>query len=731
MSDNQNFVSENKQQTLHGKVIKFLFPEEGSPALLKNGDKVFLFKEELKPQIKVRGLNFPMIHRGDVIDIKGFYEIDEHGYDVFTAYAIKTKGTKPEYRDGTREYLCRIDGIGPALAEKLMEACGKNIIEKMQKDPKSCPMARSILPENVYARFLNRLSRSTPEKNEAMQFMLKNGLSSLFADRIWRKYREDTVKTIKENPYTLIKDILNFPFDKADDLAAHIKFDMNSPYRIEAAAEYSMARVADDNGHAYFSMASLANMISVMKPRISSTKISSVLQSMIKKGTLIKDKIDGVNVVYTAESYEAEADGAALLKDIIKSGKSLKLSKKKIDEIAEKSSLDDDQKDAVKAALQSSVSVITGGPGTGKSTVMKAIIEALDMAGMTDIALCSFTGKAARRMEEVTGRKALTIHRLLEWNWHEATFHRNKDNPFETQAVIIDEASMVNASLFHSLLSALPQKTKIVLIGDVNQLPAIGPGNVLRDCISSGVIPVTYLKTIHRRSKTDTISVNAAHILAGEPLETSSTFSMFDFRDSKEIIKQIIKTASSENIKKSQVLTPMKKYDFGTTGLNPRLQAILNPQKSGKKEITFNGFTYRVGDKVMQMKNDYNLEVMNGEWGFITAITDTKEEKIVKVCFDGTFGEKRAVEYDLYSLFNLRPAYACTIHKTQGSEYESVIIALPAVEMLNKNLIYTAVTRAKKKVTLIGNIAAVNEAIKHNVVENRNSAFDKRLRGEL
>lgn len=738
MSDYSEFISQNTKKKLTGKVVRFLSPEEGSKELLDEGDKIFLFKEENKPVLKVHGYGFPVLHRKDVLTMNGFYAVDEKGFDIFEAYSVKVKGDKTIYRDGTKEYLCQIKGIGPAFSEKLIEAFGSDIIEKMQNDPDSCEQARTILPENTYIRLRNKIAKSTPEKAAAMQFLLENEISSIFADRIWRRYREDTISIVKENPYRLIDDIMNFEFNRAENLAKHMVrhgFDMNSPHRIRATIIHSLATAADDDGHSFLKKEALVNFAQTITPQIPPNKVVPVLNKMTKEGILIEDRIDNIPVIYTKESYAAEADGAALLKNLIATGETTTVSDSKLRAIAKKYDLDDCQNDAVVSAVNNPVSVITGAPGTGKTTTMKAVIEALNKAGIDSITLCSFTGKASIRMAETTKKEAYTIHRLLEWNWDTATFRKNKENQLDTETVIIDEASMVNAYIFYSLLLAIKPGTKMILIGDDNQLPAIGPGNVLHDCIASGVIPTTRLTVIHRRSEDDMISVNAAHILNGEPMEEADNFKIYDVSASKDIINAVISLSQGLDLKDSQILTPTKKNDTGTHSLNERLQTVLNP--NGKPVLKYNGFLYKPGDKVMQMKNDYMLEVMNGEWGIIreiTGVSDGKAQPDTKVVveLDSTFGEARDVEYDLYSLFNLRPAYACTIHKTQGSEYDSVVIALPPhCNMLNKNLIYTAVTRAKSKVAIIGRISVVNEAIKDNVVESRNCAFAKRLKGEL
>lgn len=739
MSDYVEFASSNVKQKLTGKVVKLVYPEEGANESLEDGNKIFLLKEERKPVIKVHGYGFPVLHRGDIISVEGFCEMDEYGNDIFSAYSVKVKGEKILYRNGTKEYLCQIEGIGPALSGKIIAACGEDIIEKMQKDPNSCSEAEAILPAKVYARLKNKIARSTPEKSKAISFLLENEISSLFADRIWRKYREDTIEVVKKNPYRLITDIMNFDFNRAEKLANHMVrhgFKMDSPYRVEATIMHALSTAADEDGHSFLKKEVLINFTQTVTPRIPSHKVIPVLNKMIKGGVLIENKIADIPVIYTKSNYTAEADGAEMLKNLIATGEGLSITSSKLNKIVKKYSLDDSQKSAVLSAIENPVSIITGGPGTGKTTTMKAIIEALTGAGIDNITLCSFTGKASRRMAEVTGREASTIHRLLEWDWNSATFRKNKDNQLSTEAVIIDEVSMVNAFIFYSLLLAIKPGTRLLMIGDDNQLPAIGPGNVLHDCVSSGVIPTSRLTTIHRRSEDDMISVNAAHILAGEPMEDANNFKIYDIGSSKEIIKKVMSLSCGLDLKDSQILTPTKKNDTGTKSLNERLQAILNPDE--KTTLEYNDFSYRPGDKVMQMKNDYSLEVMNGEWGIIKSITGISSSgKIqpdtrVVVDMDPTFGEAREVEYDPYSLFNLRPAYACTIHKTQGSEYGSIAVALPSrSNMLNKNLIYTAVTRARDNVAIIGKVSAINEAINNDVVESRNCAFAQRLKGEI
>ncbi len=627
---------------------------------------------------------------------------------------------------GIEKYLGSglIKGIGPAYARAIVSRFGLEILEVIEND-----IERLLEVPRLGRKRMEKIRESWEKQKdikEVMVFLQGYGVSTAYAAKIYRQYQKDAIKTVKENPYKLADDIWGIGFKTADGIASKMGYENNDPRRCRSGILYTLNRLAEE-GHVY---AEPEQLVTAAKELLQADEepIRKAIADMIEAKDLIADN----DVLYLPPFYHAENGSAKRLTSLLSESLFSDMAAEEAVPYGNQSNngivYDEVQQAAIKQALESKVMVLTGGPGTGKTTTTQGIIAAFKSRGM-QILLAAPTGRAAKRMTEATGMEAKTIHRLLEYNPMDG-YKRNDENPLEGDALIVDECSMIDIMLFYNLMKAIPANMCLILVGDIDQLPSVGAGNVLRDIIDSQRIPVVRLTRIFRQAQTSRIVMNAHAINAGRFPNISNgkdTDFFFIKAEDAEAIPQLIVSlvrdrlsrAYSYNPKEIQVLTPMQRGNVGAGNLNTELQNALNP--SGES-LTRGGYTFRRGDKVMQIRNNYDKNVFNGDIGYVNAVDTT--ERTLTVIYDG-----RLVEYDVSELDELTLAYAVTIHKSQGSEFPVVVIPVTMKHfvMLQRNLIYTGITRAKKICVFVGTTKALAYAIKQNTVSKRNTKLKEWL----
>ena len=715
-----------------------------------NGYTVFQLNNE-EVELTCVG-KFSYIGEGEFLELEGEYTMHpSYGMQLqVTNHRIK----EPEDRESIERYLGSgaVKGIGPALAGKIVAKFGEDTFRIMEEEPERLAEIKGISERK--AREICVQVEEKKDLRQAMIYLQKYGISIHLAVKIYQKYGLGTYSVLEENPYKLADDIEGVGFRTADEIASRIGIHTDSDFRIQSGIFYTLLQSVQE-GHVYLE----ENVLSERAAQLLEVELKDIEKylmdlAMAKKVVL---KQDGEKVrVYPAQYYYMEMNTARMLKELnINYDEPDDLIRRRIDKLEEEteSTLDEQQKRAVAEAVKHGIFILTGGPGTGKTTTINAMIRYFLSEGM-DIRLAAPTGRAAKRMTETTGYEAQTIHRLLEVSGSpeessKGGFGRNQDNPLETDVVIIDEMSMVDLALMHALLSSVVPGTRVIFVGDRNQLPSVGPGKVLQDLIESHAFPVMMLTRIFRQAQESDIVVNAHRINAGEEVRLDNKSRDFFFlkRQDADVIISVILTLIQKKLPRYvkakmtdiQVLAPMKKGLLGVERLNRILQQYLNPPSVKKQEKEYGERLFRVGDKVMQTKNNYQLEweiatkyglvvdkgvgVFNGDIGIVTAIHTYDET--VEVEFD----EKRKVKYPFKMLDELELAYAITIHKSQGSEYPAVVIPLLAGprQLYCRNLLYTAVTRAKKCVTLVGNETVFREMIQNVDEQKRNTSLAERI----
>ena len=715
-----------------------------------NGYTVFQLNNE-EGELTCVG-KFSYIGEGEFLELEGEYTMHpSYGMQLqVTNHRIK----EPEDRESIERYLGSgaVKGIGPALAGKIVAKFGEDTFRIMEEEPERLAEIKGISERK--AREICVQVEEKKDLRQAMIYLQKYGISIHLAVKIYQKYGLGTYSVLEENPYKLADDIEGVGFRTADEIASRIGIHTDSDFRIQSGIFYTLLQSVQE-GHVYLE----ENVLSERAAQLLEVELKDIEKylmdlAMTKKVVL---KQDGEKVrVYPAQYYYMEMNTARMLKELnINYDEPDDLIRRRIDKLEEEteSTLDEQQKRAVAEAVKHGIFILTGGPGTGKTTTINAMIRYFLSEGM-DIRLAAPTGRAAKRMTETTGYEAQTIHRLLEVSGSpeessKGGFGRNQDNPLETDVVIIDEMSMVDLALMHALLSSVVPGTRVIFVGDRNQLPSVGPGKVLQDLIESHAFPVMMLTRIFRQAQESDIVVNAHRINAGEEVRLDNKSRDFFFlkRQDADVIISVILTLIQKKLPRYvkakmtdiQVLAPMKKGLLGGERLNRILQQYLNPPSVKKQEKEYGERLFRVGDKVMQTKNNYQLEweiatkyglvvdkgvgVFNGDIGIVTAIHTYDET--VEVEFD----EKRKVKYPFKMLDELELAYAITIHKSQGSEYPAVVIPLLAGprQLYCRNLLYTAVTRAKKCVTLVGNETVFREMIQNVDEQKRNTSLAERI----
>ncbi len=662
----------------------------------------------------------------------------------------------PSTLNGIEKYLSSglIPHIGPKTAKKIVEKFGLDAMDIIQYNPE-----RLKEIEGIGDKKLEKIVEAFAEQGELrdiMVFLQQYGITANYGIRIYKQYGKDTISIIQENPYKLSEDIFGIGFKTADKIARNMGISPLSPYRVEAGIRFIINKYAG-NGHSYVPKEELIQSTLELLG-VENDLIEESIRDLAVKGIIHILNIGEDTLIYYTPFHIAENNVSRKIVDLSRVElKDLKIDiDKSIETIEGKDGIDfdDKQREAIKESIENGVVVITGGPGTGKTTTINAIIQIFEDQGLT-VNLAAPTGRAAKRMTETTGREAKTIHRLLEYSYmeEEMAFGLDEDNPLETDLLIIDEASMIDILLMNSLLKAIVPGTRLILVGDVDQLPSVGAGNVLNDIIESEVVKVVKLDKIFRQAEESMIVVNAHRINKGEiPFLNEKEKDFYFIRESNpngivNIILDLCKERlpnyyGVDPLKDIQVLTPMKKGDVGINELNKHLQSILNPKFYGKKEKTIGDELYRVGDKIMQIKNNYTMEweiikdgtvsekgegVFNGDFGFITDIDD--DDRIMKVLFD----DEKEVEYNFNQLDELKLSYATTVHKSQGSEFPVVVMPIywgPPM-LLTRNLLYTAITRAKKLVVLVGEEKYLRMMIANNRITKRYSSLDYKIRNLL
>jgi len=640
----------------------------------------------------------------------------------------------PATEDGIRLYLSSglIKGIGQSIAKRIVDAFGADTLRVLDEEPEQLLKIRGISEAKL--EVIKDCWQEHMGIRELMLFLQPHGIGAAYAVRIYRFYRQESLAVVRENPYRLAMDIRGIGFLTADALAAKIGFPKDSPLRAQAGTLYTLLRLVED-GHVYFPRDGLIARTSEQLD-IDPPLVEEAIRQLEEEERVVIEDFGDHEGVYLSRFHHYESQIAFYLKRLLRSPKTVRF--ERVDEavagvVANMDiTLAAEQLQAVRVAASSKVMVLTGGPGTGKTTILKAILE-MFAARKAKILLAAPTGRAAKRMSEACQREARTIHRLLEYSPKEDAFLRNEDNPLACGLLVVDEASMMDTMLAYHLLKAAPLGATVVFVGDVNQLPSVGPGNVLRDFISSGVMPVVELVEVFRQAAESQIVCNAHLINKGEvpPLEASKD-RLSDFYFIREaapdiVVERIVDLVRNhiprrfhlDPVDDVQVLTPMHKGTAGSANLNLRLQEALNPNSAGLQR---GERSFRLHDKVMQIRNNYDKDVFNGDIGRITHVD--LAEKIIIVEFDG-----RSVGYEAEELDEIVPAYAISIHKSQGSEYPAVVIPLLTQHymLLQRNLVYTGVTRGKKLVVLVGESRALHMAVHNNKMQKRFTRLAQRL----
>ena len=640
----------------------------------------------------------------------------------------------PKSVEGVRRYLASglIRGIGPVLANRIVDRFGAETLDVLDHHSGRLREIPKVGPKKIAS--IVQGWREGKGTREVMIFTQTYGISAGKAAKIYRAYGPDSVAIIKRDPYRLCRDIWGIGFATADRIALAVGLPKDSPLRARAAIVHTLRTEADEAGHCWTSEPDLLLHAQELVG-ISVETLAEALKHELDAGRVVKEG----ERLYLRDLWVAERRVAAKLKDLLASppsfapidpGRAVAWWEKKTG-----FTLAPAQLRAVRASVASKVSIVTGGPGVGKTTIIRALVEifaARTGAHRISIQLGAPTGRAAKRMAEATGAPAQTLHRLLKYNPQTNEFTYNEERPLAGDVFIFDEMSMVDIRLMADLAAALPRRATLVLVGDTDQLPSVGPGNVLRDLIASQAVPTSQLTEIFRQDSSGLIVRNAHHVNAGEPFETRAGASDFYFIAQDDpakalayaldfMVTRIPRHFRLEPLQDVQVLTPMRRNLLGAENLNAAIQKRLNGEGPG---VVRGGMTFRAGDRVMQLRNNYDKDVYNGDVGFVQSV-DPAERALV-VLFDG-----RPVEYRAADLDELALAYATTIHKSQGSEYPAVIVLLHRQHymMLQRNLLYTAITRGKKLVLVIGSPWAVKQAIETNVVRERRTSLAERMRG--
>lgn len=735
-------------ETVTGYIDHIIFRNED------NGYTVMVLKDQDGEELTCVG-TFPAVSQGVSIEATGSYTRHSVYGKQFQIQSFTEK--MPEDSLAMERYLGSgaIKGIGAALAGRIVRHFGEDTLRIVEEEPERLAEVKGISEKK--AREIAAQVTEKADMRRAMMFLQKYGISLNLGAKIYQKYRESVYSVLQENPYRLADDISGVGFKIADEIASRIGIHTDSDYRIRSGMMYTLLQ-ASGEGHIYLPKKILFSRASELLDVDPSYMEKHLMDLSLERKVILKEQEDSL-LVYPSMYYRLELNTARMLSELnILCPEDPALMDRRIAGIEKETGmvLDEMQRKAVKEAACHGLFILTGGPGTGKTTTINAIIRYFEGEG-AELRLAAPTGRAAKRMTETTGYEAQTIHRLLELTGlpdeeregQPIHFERNAENPLEADVIIIDEMSMVDIHLMHSLLQAITAGTRLVLVGDENQLPSVGPGNVLRDIIRSGCFPVVELTKIFRQASESDIVVNAHRINRGEPvtLDNKSRDFFFLKRYDADVIIRVLIALIQEKLPRYvearpfdiQVLTPMRKGLLGVERLNQILQMYLNPEDGRKKEKEVGQHLFREGDKVMQIRNNYQMEwevrgkygipvekgvgVFNGDTGILKTINEFAETAEVE------FEDGRFAEYSFKQLEELELAYAITIHKSQGSEYPAVVMPIlsgPRM-LLNRNLLYTAVTRARKCVTIVGSEETFREMIRNEEQQKRFSTLDVRI----
>lgn len=704
------------------------------------------------------------VNVGSVLLVQGNWKVDAKYGRQFVAESWEE--TLPATIYGMEKYLGSglIKGVGPKFAKRIVQKYGMDTFTIIEDN-----IELLIEVEGIGRKRVQMIAESWEKQKEiknVMLFLQDHGVNTSYAAKIYKQYGNESIRIVKENPYRLADDIWGIGFKTADQIAEKMGFDKNSFVRLRSGIMYTLSELSNA-GHVY---AEKTQLIKAASELLAAEEefIIMTMDEMLKKEDLIQEKTiiktdeegNTIEAIYLPPFYFAEIGVTGKLKKLAATPAVDRLwtglmkaraesgnpdLSVNVESIEKKTGMtyDEVQKDAIRQAAASKVMVLTGGPGTGKTTTTHGIISSFKAYGLK-ILLAAPTGRAAKRMTEATGLEAKTIHRLLECKPPEG-YQKDEENPLEGDVLIVDECSMIDIVLMNSLLKAIPANMRLIMVGDIDQLPSVGAGNVLRDIIDSGSVPVIRLTRIFRQAQTSRIIMNAHRINEGKIPDISNgkntDFFFMENEDAEAVVPQIVELVKTKLPKyyhvesnEIQVLTPMQRGVVGATNLNLALQEAINPTEHEvfmrgrgavmmpKETLRRSGFAFREADKVMQIKNNYDKEVFNGDIGIIEAVNS--ENRTLKVNFDN-----RSVEYDITELDELVHAYATTIHKSQGSEYPIVVIPvlMNHYVMLQRNLIYTGITRAKKILVLVGTKKALSYAVRNLTVSKRNTLLKERL----
>ena len=759
---------------LEGSIENIVFRNEDNHytvARFRSSDSGRLFRDDLTTIVGM----LPSVHVGELLSVEGEWENDpKYGRQLHvTSFTQRL----PASIEGITRYLSSglIKGIGPKKAQRIVEHFGEQTLAIIEQQPERLSEVKGI-----NAKDREQIAKSWAEQNEIKElhlFLQSHDVSMNLATRIYKQYGQESIKVIRENPYQLAQDVYGIGFRTADEIAVKLGLSRDSVPRVASGLKYVLAQAANDDGHCFLPEKELIRraseilqapneLLSAAMEQLRGERdvfIESPLTAQLtlhpqpldedgspslNAGTQFgapKEEVEPQQRIYFGPFWHAEKGSARILRSLLRTPSKLPpVSQQHWDAVFNylaqnrKMVLTEKQREAVQMAYNSKVSILTGGPGTGKSTSIRALLMVLRKRRI-EVALAAPTGRAAKRLTEATGAvgfQAKTLHRLLEYAPHDNTYQRNEENPLPYQFVIVDEVSMVDILLFYHLVKALPPDAHLLLVGDADQLPSVGPGNVLRDLLRSGAIPSAVLTELFRQARESQIVVNAHRINAGQMpslrREPKGDFFFVVEEDpirAQHLVLDFVQRRIPNHyhlnpMSDIQVISPMYRGPLGVTSLNEELQARLNP--SAYISLEWGGRTLRLGDKVMQVRNNYDKGVFNGDMGWIRAIN--KENATIKVEFLEEAGPL-LVSYDFNELDELVLAYAVTVHKSQGSEYPAIVLALVNQHymLLQRNLLYTAITRAKRLCVIVGQPRALEVAVRNNRVVLRNTALAERL----